>query len=372
MFRLWHGFSVEGSSLRSRKAVRPRPLRIESLESRQLLSVVISPTKGLQTSEDGGGAVVSVYLTTTPTAPVTINLYNSNPLLGTLSTNSLTFTAAKKPQSFRITGQPDDQVQGTAYYTISESVVSNDPNYNGQPLPSLSIKSNHPRGLSPGIAVSPTSGLNTTKSGGTASFTIKLTEKPQAPVSFPITTSNAAEGIPNVSVVTFTPANWNQAQTVTVTGQDDGVFGNTNYSVVVGPASSQDTAYNGKFTKSVALVNKASTDVSRFNGTYIGSYTGTTTAPGAPGQPVSGTVEFTLNNGVITVTLPDPGSGTVRSNGDGSFLVGSGGVDNSSFSAVFQGIANSSAVNASGTWHFSEVIAGFTVTGSGSWTATRS
>jgi hypothetical protein len=355
--------------------MRPRALRIESLESRQLLSVVISPTKGLQTSENGGGAVVSAYLTSAPTSNVVLNLSLSNPLLGSLSTSSLTFTPAnyKKPQSFRITGQPDDQVQGTAYYSVSETVVSTDPNYPAQTL-SQSIKSTHPRGLSPGIAVSAASGLHTTKDGGTASFTIKLTEKPQAPVTVPIATSNAAEGIPNVPSVTFTPDNWNQAQTVTVTGENDGVFGDTKYSINLGPASSTgDPAYDGKFTKSVAIVNKASTDVSRFDGTYVGSYTGTVNVTGAPLQHVNGTVQFSVTNGVITVTSPASGTGTLHANGDGSFS-GSGGVSIgiTTFNAVFSGVKNSTSVTAGGSWHFSESYPGLgSAIGNGGWTATR-
>ena len=141
---------------------------------------MVSPTKGLQTSEDGGRAVVSVYLTAPPTAPVVIDLKSDNRLLGTPSTSSLTFTAAnyKKPQTFSITGHEDDLVHGTAYYHIIESIHTTDAAYASLKLPTLTIKSLHPRGFAPGIVVSPTSGLSTTKNGGTASFIIELAEKP--------------------------------------------------------------------------------------------------------------------------------------------------------------------------------------------------
>ena len=141
----------------ARKELRPRALRIEQFEPRELLAAVAVSPLAAQTSENGGAAVISVYLKTPPTANVVINLQNDNPLLGVLSTNSLTFTPAnyKHPQSFRVTGQADDQVHGTAYYHISESIQSTDPAYAALQLPTVTIKSTHPRGLSPGITVLP-------------------------------------------------------------------------------------------------------------------------------------------------------------------------------------------------------------------------
>ena len=344
-----------------------RALRVESLESRQLLAaVVVSPTAGLQTSEDSGRAVVSVYLTEPPTAKVVIDLKSSNPLLGTPSTNSLTFTSAnyKKPQTFSITGHEDDLVHGTAYYHIGLSIKTTAAAYASLTLPTLTIKSLHPRGLSPGISVSPASGLHTTKSGGTASFIIELTEKPRYPVTISVHTSNDKEGIPNVSSVTFSPANWHTAQRVTVTGQDDGLFGNTNYTIRLGPASSTDGEYKG-IGASVALVNEAATDVGRFDGSYTGSYSGTATYQGIV-QPVSGSVAFSVKDGKITVTTPASGSGTLAANGNGSFASG-GLLDGAVFSGVFKGVAGTKDVGASGGWSFSVNGA----VGNGAWTASR-
>ena len=179
-----------------------------------------------------------------------------------------------------------------------------------------------------------------------------------------VVTSNAKEGIPNVSEVTFSTANWHTAQRVTVTGQDDGLFGNTNYTIRLGPASSEDAEYNG-MSASVSLVNKAATDVGRFDGSYTGSYSGTATYQGIV-EPVSGSVAFSVTDGRITVTTPASGSGTLAANGNGSFASG-GLLDGAVFSGTFLGVAGTKKVDASGGWSFSEQG----TVGTGAWTASK-
>src|SRR5206468_5684058 len=74
--------------------------------------------------------------------------------------------------------------------------------------------------LAAGITVTPTSGLTTTEAGGQASFTVVLDEAPTDDVIVPISSSNTAEGTVSAASLTFTAANWNVAQTLTVTGVD--------------------------------------------------------------------------------------------------------------------------------------------------------
>ena len=73
-----------------------------------------------------------------------------------------------------------------------------------------------------GITVSPMAGLVTTEAGGTARSPWCSTSQPGADVtdrrwSAPTPT----EGTVAPASLTFTAANWNVAQTVTVTGVDD-------------------------------------------------------------------------------------------------------------------------------------------------------
>src|SRR3989442_858252 len=85
----------------------------------------------------------------------------------------------------------------------------------------------------------------TTEAGGTATFTVVLTSERTASVAVGLTSSDLTEGTVAPASVTFTTANWNVAQTVTVTGVDDLVQdGNIAYSIVTAPATSADTVYS--------------------------------------------------------------------------------------------------------------------------------
>jgi hypothetical protein len=107
-----------------------------------------------------------------------------------------------------------------------------------------------------GITVNPTSGLTTTEAGGTATFTVVLNSQPTADVSIGMTSDNTAEGNVDKPSLTFTPANWNTPQTVTVTGVDESVVdGNVAYNIVTAAATSTDTNYSGVNAKDVAVTN---------------------------------------------------------------------------------------------------------------------
>ena len=83
----------------------------------------------------------------------------------------------------------------------------------------------------------------TTEGGGTATFTVVLNTQPTANVTIGLSSSDTTEGTVSPASLTFTTANWNSAQTVTVTGVDDAVDdGNQPYSIVTAPASSSDPA----------------------------------------------------------------------------------------------------------------------------------
>ena len=84
----------------------------------------------------------------------------------------------------------------------------------------------------PGFAVSGISD-NTTEAGGSATFTVALTARPAlgSNVVLEIASSDngttaydgndPGEGSPNPSSLTFNYSNWNNPQTVTITGKDD-------------------------------------------------------------------------------------------------------------------------------------------------------
>jgi hypothetical protein len=107
-----------------------------------------------------------------------------------------------------------------------------------------------------GFLVTPESGLVTTESGGTATFTVVLQSPPTADVTIALTSDTPTEGTASPASLRFTADNWMTPQTVTVTGVDDQVAdGARAYTIVTAPAVSTDTRYNGLDPDDVSVTN---------------------------------------------------------------------------------------------------------------------
>lgn len=99
---------------------------------------------------------------------------------------------------------------------------------------------------------------NTSESGTSATFTVRLDgSQPTANVTIPVSSGDLTEGTVSPASLTFTNANWDIAQTVTVTGVSDAVAdSNITYNVVLGPTSSPgDSLYNNLNPGVVAVTN---------------------------------------------------------------------------------------------------------------------
>ncbi|MBI5056776.1 MAG: hypothetical protein HZB61_09200 [Nitrospirae bacterium] len=111
------------------------------------------------------------------------------------------------------------------------------------------------------IIINPTSGLATTEAGGRATFTVKLNSRPTANVTIGISSSDTTEGRVSPASLTFTSANWNTAQTVTVRGVNDYITdGDIAYSIITAAAVSADVNYNGMNAANVSVTNKDNDD----------------------------------------------------------------------------------------------------------------
>src|SRR6185436_3105784 len=135
---------------------------------------------------------------------------------------SLTFTAAdwNLSQTVTVTGADDHVVDGAIAYTIlTGAAVSTDPVYAGMDAADVAV-TNADDDVA-GIVVTPVAGLVTDESGLAASFTVVLQSQPVADVTIALSSSDPSEGAVAPASVTFTAANWNLPQTVTITGVDD-------------------------------------------------------------------------------------------------------------------------------------------------------
>jgi alpha-tubulin suppressor-like RCC1 family protein len=221
--------------------------------------ITVTPTSGLVTTEAGGTATFTVVLNAQPSADVTIGLTSSDLTEGTVSPASLTFTNGNwaTAQTVTVTGVNDALDDGNQSYSIvTAAAVSTDPAYSTVDASNVTVSNTDNDTF--GITVTPTSGLVTTEAGGTATFTIVLDSQPTADVRINVDSSDTTEGTVSAGSVTFTSANWNVAQTVTVTGVDDAVGdGDVAYTIITSPAISTDTVgYSGLNPANVSVTNR--------------------------------------------------------------------------------------------------------------------
>ncbi|WP_425614262.1 DNRLRE domain-containing protein [Anatilimnocola sp. NA78] len=272
--------------------------------------ISVSPTAGLTTTESGGTATFTVVLTSQPTADVTIPLSSSDTTEGTIAVNSVTFTALNwnVPQIITVTGADDLIVDGAVTYTIvTGAATSTDVNYAG--INSTDVSLTNSDNDAAGITVTPTAGLTTTEAGGTATFTIVLNSQPTADVTIPLTSSDTTEGTVAPASVTFTTANWNVPQIVTITGADDAIVdGPVTYTIVTGAATSTDAGYTGLNAADVSVSN-TDNDVATPPGITVTPTAGLTTTE------AGGTATFTIvlnSQPTADVTIPLSSSDTTE------------------------------------------------------------
>ena len=170
----------------------------------------------------------------------------------TAATGKISFAAGEtsKTVTFDVLGDANIEPDETVVITLSNPVSPG-----GAPTIATATATTIKNDDSAGFTVSPNA-ISTTEAGGKATFTVKLNSQPSANVTFGLSSSNVAEGTVSTNSLTFTPANYSQPQTVTVTGVDDLVAdGNVVYKVVTAAAVSTDPNYNNLNPDDVTVTN---------------------------------------------------------------------------------------------------------------------
>ncbi|HHZ99549.1 MAG TPA: hypothetical protein EYN68_08430, partial [Candidatus Marinimicrobia bacterium] len=110
-----------------------------------------------------------------------------------------------------------------------------------------------------GIIVNRTTGLITSEHGESDTFTVVLESAPLEQVIIPVFPSDITEASVSPDSLIFTPSDWSEPKTVTVTGIDDSdtTDGNIPYSVILASTISSDPNYNGIDLPDVAATNIA-------------------------------------------------------------------------------------------------------------------
>ncbi len=220
-------------------------------------SISLTPTTGLVTTEAGGTASFSIVLSAEPMADVTFSFSSSDPSEGTVNPSSVIFTSTNwnNPCTVTVTGQDDYIADGSVSYTIVTSTAATaDAAYNNQNPADVAV-TNTDNDVA-GIVLSTGATINTSESSGNDSFTIVLSSQPTADVAIALASSDPTEGSVGPASVTFSIANWNTPQTVTVYGVNDSIVDcNIAYTVTTAPAVSTDTNYGGMDANDIAAIN---------------------------------------------------------------------------------------------------------------------
>ena len=164
---------------------------------------------------EGGTNTYTVVLDTEPTDTVTVTISSNNTDV-TVSSSPLTFSTSNWATAQTVTvsaDEDDDSTRDTA--TVTHTVAGGDYDSFAASSVSVTVTDND----TPGGTVTPL--LLTVGEGGTGRYTVVLTTLPTGNVTVAIS-SNNTDVTASSSTLTFTTANWNSAQTVTVSaGQDD-------------------------------------------------------------------------------------------------------------------------------------------------------
>jgi hypothetical protein len=263
--------------------------------------VSITPTSGLTTTEAGGTASFVVTLSQAVLAPVTVQFATSDPTEGTVGPASLTFDSSNwdTPQTATVTGADDTVADGDIAYTIVTTLDTTDPRYAAVDPPDVSA-TNVDDGDVAGVTVTPSTGLTVTEGGGSASVSLVLTSEPTADVVITLASDDPSEATVSPATITFTPANWNVVQTVTVTGVDDGVVDGPVAFTLLLTVTSTDPAYANVAPEPAPAVNEDD-DVAPPSTPAPTTPPDVTDPPGSTTPPPAPTPAPTL-----PPTIPDP------------------------------------------------------------------
>jgi len=210
-------------------------------------------------TEAGGTATFTIAVTRPPTADVTIQFTSSDTTEGTVWPSSIVFTTAEDdwqtPRTITVTGVDDQIDDDNVVFSIVGTATTADPEYEGiHPAPVF--VTNIDDGDTAGIEVSAISGDVTEDGQTVATFTVLLTSEPTGTVEIGISSSDPSEGTASLAALTFGAANWDEPQTVTVTGVDDWLDdGDVWFQIITAAAVSPDAKYSGRNAADLTLKN---------------------------------------------------------------------------------------------------------------------
>lgn len=215
------------------------------------IGVLITPTS-VTSTEGGATGSYDVELESQPLGNVVITATpDSN---SSLSSTTLTFTTENwnQAQTVTVTAVDDSRVEDEHTSTITHAIntsLTQDEFYDA--LSGLSSVTNTiTDNDSPGFSLSDDA-LTIAENAGSDEFTVVLTKAPLSNVVFSVASSNTNEATVSPTTLTFTTENWNEAQTVVVTGVDDAVVRNDSAVITISVHESSNALWTGLSAQTV-------------------------------------------------------------------------------------------------------------------------
>ena len=238
-----------------------------SITENDAVGVTISPTDLTVVEGDATGVDYTVVLTSKPAGDVTVAIsgHASTDLTlsgtGLSNDNKLTFTTATwaTAQTVTVKAAEDDDGVTDADVSLAHAISSDDDtDYDALAAQTVTVSITENDAV--GVTISPTD-LTVVEGDATGvDYTVVLTSKPAGDVTVAISGHASTDltlsgtGLSNDNKLTFTTANWNTAQTVTVKAaeDDDGVT-DADITVTHAISSDDDTDYDALADQTVTV-----------------------------------------------------------------------------------------------------------------------
>ena len=218
-------------------------------------TLIVTAAPNLQTTEAGANVSFTVALSAQPSAAVNVAAASFDSTEGQIISGGLLTFGPNNwnvAQVIVVAGVDDLLLDGDINYGVGLISNSSLSPFNGR---SANVSLVNLDNDVANLVVTAAPNLQTTEAGANVSFTVALSAQPNASVNVASTTLDSTEGQISVGAnLTFSPSNWNVAQTVVVIGVDD-IFddGDINYAVAIVSASS-DSNFQARSTN-VSVVN---------------------------------------------------------------------------------------------------------------------
>ncbi|WP_204140681.1 Calx-beta domain-containing protein [Halomicronema sp. CCY15110] len=207
-----------------------------------------------QVDESGTTDTFTVVLNSQPLSDVKLSVVSDDATEATVNLAALTFTQANwnVAQTVTVNGVDDDDDDSDQTSTLTLSVIAADSDDAFDALADQKVTVTTLDNDTAGITVVASGGTTTVTEGGTTdSYTVVLDSQPTAEVTIAFTPDGQTQL--DQTALTFTTANWDQAQTVTVTAVDAAAIEGAHSSTINAKVTSTDNKYNGLGVAAIAV-----------------------------------------------------------------------------------------------------------------------